>query len=162
MYKTSIKQQYYWGEFVLNNIFYEKSIALFGSTGSIGKQSIEVAREHNIKIKALTANQDIDRLETQIREFKPEYCGVVDEQKAKELTTRVADTDTVIDDLYTHSCHVTPECCSDMTHYNTPEGAAYMGGKVLSVICRELGISAAEIKVEGFELEKYTAENIGY
>lgn len=76
--------------------YYEKSIALFGSTGSIGRQSIEVAREHKIRIKALTANQDIDRLEEQIREFSPEYCGVVDEQKAKELKIRVADTNTQI------------------------------------------------------------------
>jgi len=54
------------------------------------------------------------------------------------------------------------ECCSDMTHYNTKEGAAYMGGKVLSVICSLLGISAAEVKVEDFSLEKYSADNIGY
>jgi len=80
----------------LDNNFYEKSIALFGSTGSIGRQSIEVAREHKIRIKALTANQDIDRLEEQIREFAPEYCGVVDEAKAKELKRRVADTSTRI------------------------------------------------------------------
>ena len=89
------------------------------------------------------------------------YNATIEKFNETALAT-LADTDTVIDDLYTHSCHVTPECCSDMTHYNTPEGAAYMGGKVLSVICRELGISPAEVKVEGFELEKYTAENIGY
>lgn len=74
----------------------EKSIAIFGSTGSIGTQSIEVARKHNIKVKALTARGGIERLEEQIREFRPEYCAVLDEEKAKILKEKVADTDTVI------------------------------------------------------------------
>ncbi len=78
----------------MSKIEYEKSISIFGSTGSIGKQSIEVAREHKIRIKALTARGDISTLEEQIREFSPEYCAVVDEAKAKELKERVADTQT--------------------------------------------------------------------
>ncbi len=71
-----------------------KSIAIFGSTGSIGRQSIEVARKHNIEIKALTARGDIDRLEEQIREFAPETCAVLDEKKAVELKAKVSDTST--------------------------------------------------------------------
>ena len=70
-------------------------------------------------------------------------------------------TDTVINDLYEHTKDIAPECCSDMTHYNTPAGASYMGGKVLSVICPMLGISPKEVRAEGFELEKYSASNIG-
>lgn len=76
--------------------FYDKSVAIFGSTGSIGRQSIEVARQHKIKVKALTARGDIDRLEEQIREFAPEYCCVLDEKKGEELKKRVADTSTVV------------------------------------------------------------------
>jgi len=75
---------------------FEKSVAIFGSTGSIGTQSIEVARRHKIKIKALTARGDVDRLEEQIREFSPEVCALLDENKAKELKDRVADTSTKI------------------------------------------------------------------
>ncbi|MBR5322382.1 MAG: 1-deoxy-D-xylulose-5-phosphate reductoisomerase [Clostridia bacterium] len=75
---------------------FEKSVAIFGSTGSIGRQSIEVARKHKIKVKALTARGDIDRLEAQIREFKPEFCAVLDERKALELKSKVSDTSTVI------------------------------------------------------------------
>lgn len=71
-------------------------------------------------------------------------------------------TGTVINDLYAHTVNVPKECCSDPTHYNTPAGAAYMGNKVLSVICPLLDISAAEVKVEGFKLENYTTDNIGY
>lgn len=74
----------------------------------------------------------------------------------------LANTDTVIDDLYSHTVNAPTECCSDRTHYNTPKGAAYMGGKVLSVICGELGISASEVRVDGFQLEQYSADNIGF
>ncbi len=72
----------------------EKTVAIFGSTGSIGRQSIEVARKHKIRVKALTARGDTDRLEEQIREFSPETCAVLDEKRALELKNRVADTST--------------------------------------------------------------------
>lgn len=74
----------------------EKSIAIFGSTGSIGTQSIEVARKHKIRVKAITAGKDINRLEEQIREFNPETCAVLDEDKARELKERVSDTNTKV------------------------------------------------------------------
>lgn len=87
--------------------------------------------------------------------------AIIEEYNAIALKA-LEGTDTVINDLYTHSLGATPECCSDMTHYATPEGAAYMGGKVLAAICQELDISASEVKVEGFELTKYTKNEIGY
>jgi len=74
----------------------DKSIAIFGSTGSIGRQTLDVARAHGIKVKALTARGDIKRLESQIREFSPETCAVLDEKKAAELKNSVADTNTRI------------------------------------------------------------------
>ena len=74
----------------------------------------------------------------------------------------LADTDTIFNDLYAHSCKCPMEYRSDEVHYNTPAGAAYMGGKVISVLCRELGISAADVNVENFKLEDYSVDNIGY
>ena len=71
-----------------------KTLALLGSTGSIGKQTIEVAREKNIKITALAAHSNITLLEEQIREFHPSLCAVVDENAGRELKIRVSDTDT--------------------------------------------------------------------
>ena len=88
------------------------------------------------------------------------YNATIERYNALALSA-LAETDTIVSDLYAHTKNVPAECCSDMTHYNTPEGAAYMGGKVLSVICGTLGISASDVNVEGFELEKYTADNIG-
>jgi len=65
-----------------------KTITILGSTGSIGRQTLEVAEHLNIKIKALTANSSIDLLEEQIRKFKPELVAVFDEKAADELKMR--------------------------------------------------------------------------
>ena len=73
------------------------NIAILGSTGSIGTQTLAVAREYKgIGVKAITAHSNIKLMEEQIREFKPELAAVTDEEKAKELKIRVADTGTKI------------------------------------------------------------------
>ena len=71
-----------------------KKITLLGSTGSIGTQTLEVAREKGYKITGISARENITLLEKQIREFSPEYCAVANEEKAKELKIRIADTNT--------------------------------------------------------------------
>ncbi len=68
-----------------------KTINLLGSTGSIGVQTLDVAREHGYKIEALTAYSNVDIIESQIREFKPEYAALVDEKAAADLKQRVRD-----------------------------------------------------------------------
>ena len=68
-----------------------KSITLLGSTGSIGTQTLDIARKFNFKVNVLTANQNIDLLEKQTREFKPELVCVYDENNANEFKLRVAD-----------------------------------------------------------------------
>ncbi len=73
------------------------NIAILGSTGSIGTQTLAVAREYKgIGVKAITAHSNIKLMEEQIREFKPELAAVTDEEKAKELKIRVADTGTKV------------------------------------------------------------------
>ena len=74
-----------------------KRIAVLGSTGSIGTQTLEVARANgDIEIAALAAGRNIELLEAQIREFSPKVCGVFDEKKAGELKMRVRDMATRI------------------------------------------------------------------
>lgn len=68
-----------------------KSINLLGSTGSIGVQTLDVARAHGYKIESLTAYSNVDVIENQIREFRPEYVALVDEKAAADLKVRVAD-----------------------------------------------------------------------
>ena len=87
--------------------------------------------------------------------------SVIDEYNRAAIKV-LSKTDTVIDDLYSITTDIPAECCSDMTHFNTPEGAAYVEGKVVSVLCRELGIAATDVNIENFELEKYSKANIGY
>ena len=63
-----------------------KKIAILGSTGSIGTQTLEVVRANkDIEVTALAAGSNIDLLEKQIREFSPKIAAVWNEEKAKEL-----------------------------------------------------------------------------
>ena len=74
-----------------------KKIAILGSTGSIGTQTLEVARHNgDIQVLGLTAGSNIRLLEKQIREFAPVAVSVMDEDKARDLAVRVRDTDTKV------------------------------------------------------------------
>lgn len=69
-----------------------KKIAILGSTGSIGTQTLEVARQNgDLEIVSLAAGSNIQKLEEQIREFHPRLVAVWTEEKAKELKTAIAD-----------------------------------------------------------------------
>lgn len=70
-----------------------KKIAILGSTGSIGTQTLEVVRENgDIEVLGLAAGNNISLLEEQIREFSPTIAAVWSEDKANELRVKVADT----------------------------------------------------------------------
>ena len=73
-----------------------RSIALLGSTGSIGRQTLEVARELGISVAALTANKSVDLIEQQAREFCPRLAVLYDEDAARELRARLSDTNTQV------------------------------------------------------------------
>ncbi len=68
-------------------------ISVLGSTGSIGTQTLDVARMHNIKVTALTANHNINLLEQQAREFHPKMVAVLDLGAAAQLKIALSDTD---------------------------------------------------------------------
>ena len=71
-----------------------KKIAILGSTGSIGTQTLEIVRTNgDIRVTALAAGSNIALLERQIREFKPKIAAVWSEDRAKELKTRISDLD---------------------------------------------------------------------
>ncbi len=67
-------------------------ISVLGSTGSIGTQTLDVARMHGIKVVALTANKNIKLLEMQAREFEPEMVCVNDMGAAAQLKIALKDT----------------------------------------------------------------------
>ena len=73
-----------------------KNLSLLGSTGSIGTQSLDVARKRGYRVRALSAFSNVKKIEEQIREFKPDVAALVSEDAAKDLKVRVADTGTKI------------------------------------------------------------------
>lgn len=74
-----------------------KNIAILGSTGSIGTQTLDVARKNeDLRVVAVSAGKSVEKLEEQIREFHPLLAAVWDEKAAQDLKTRIADTDTKV------------------------------------------------------------------
>ena len=74
-----------------------KNIAILGSTGSIGTQTLDVARKNeDLRVVAVSAGKSVEKLEEQIREFHPILAAVWDEKAARNLKTRIADTDTKV------------------------------------------------------------------
>jgi 1-deoxy-D-xylulose-5-phosphate reductoisomerase len=69
-----------------------KNISLLGSTGSIGTQSLDVCRMHGYSVRCLSANSNVDIIEKQAREFRPELVCLTDENAAKELKIKLVDT----------------------------------------------------------------------
>ena len=70
-----------------------KTLALLGATGSIGQQTLQVARELGLRVAALTARNNVDKLEAQVRQFLPRLAVLYDPAAAQELRQRVADLD---------------------------------------------------------------------
>lgn len=66
-----------------------KSISVLGSTGSIGRQTLQVAEELGLRVVALTAGRQIDLLEQQARQFRPCLAAVYEESAARELRERL-------------------------------------------------------------------------
>ena len=69
------------------------NMIVLGSTGSVGKQAIDVARQLNIKVDALSANRDVLTVEAQARALSVKACAMSDENAAKDLKERLCDTD---------------------------------------------------------------------
>ncbi len=74
----------------------QKKIAVLGSTGSIGTKTLEVARGLGIDVVALSANENIDLLEEQVRDFKPRLAAVGNDVLAAELKKRLGHTKTEV------------------------------------------------------------------
>lgn len=68
-----------------------KTITILGSTGSIGQQTLSVADELGLRVAALTAERNVELLEAQCRQYRPELAVLTDEAAAEELKVRLAD-----------------------------------------------------------------------
>ena len=74
----------------------------------------------------------------------------------------LASTNTMINDLYSLADDLPPEYHSDCTHYSTDKGRELLGGRVISIICNQLGIEASKVNIEDFVPENYSEKNIGF
>jgi len=72
------------------------TISILGSTGSIGRQTLEVAEQMGLQVAALTANSSAERMEEQVRKFRPRLAVLTDEAAARDLAVRLKDTDTKV------------------------------------------------------------------
>lgn len=68
------------------------NVAILGSTGSVGQQSVEIAKHLGLKVDLLSASSSVDRIEAQAREFNPKCCVMTDSKAAKLLSSRLNDT----------------------------------------------------------------------
>ncbi len=70
----------------------EKYLAVLGSTGSIGKQALDVCERNGVRVEALSANSSVKVIEEQARKFRPSYAAMSDPASAKELAFLLSDT----------------------------------------------------------------------
>ena len=126
-----------------------KNLSILGSTGSIGTQSLETARKCGYSVSALSAYSNVDLIEEQIREFKPKVAALVDEEAAKELKIRVADTDTKVLSGIEGVCECVAEKDAD-TVINSVVGMAGLKPTLTAIECnKKIALANKETLVAG-------------
>ena len=133
-----------------------RRLSILGSTGSIGKQTLEVVRKApgDFTVEALTCGNDIDTLYGQIKEFRPRVCSVADEQKAKELSDRLKASDISIEVLTGKDGNI---ACATLDSCDTTVGAivgfaglepvyhAVLSGKDIALANKETLVAGGDI-----------------
>ena len=71
----------------------EKTVAILGATGSVGLQALDVAEKRGFRVDFISANKSTEKTEEIARKFKPRFVAMSDERAARDLKTKLADTD---------------------------------------------------------------------
>ena len=123
-----------------------------GSTGSVGEQALDVVRQEHVSLLGISAQRNVKRAEEQIREFRPRFCAMADEDAAKALRIAVADTDTRIFAGERGICDMITEAEADVVENSIigeaglmPTLAAIDTGKRLALANKESLVVAGEI-----------------
>ena len=138
-----------------------KKIAILGSTGSIGTQSLDVARKHGYHVEALTAGSNVDLIESQIREFLPKKAALLQPQKAEELKIRVADLDVKIYSGEEGICECAGNTEADTVINSIVGLAGLMPTLTVLNSGKDLALANKESLVAGGALVKNAAEKTG-
>lgn len=138
-----------------------KALSILGSTGSIGTQSLDVARKCGYTVRALTAYLDTKRMEEQVREFHPKKVAMVSEAAAKDLKIRIADTDTEVLSGTAGVCVCAAETDAD-TVLNSVVGMAGLEPTLAAIGAhKKLALANKETLVAGGQLVMQTAKENG-
>jgi len=92
----------------------KRNLSILGSTGSIGMQTLDVVRGLDLRVCALAANSNVELLENQIREFKPQLVAVFDIAATKKLKLAVADTSVKVVQGMDGLCEAAMMSCADL------------------------------------------------
>ena len=138
-------------------------ISILGSTGSIGRQTLDVVDKLNLRVAALTANRDVDRLEAQCRKYRPRLAAMMDERAYQELKARLSDMNITVvlglEGLVTaaslHEADTVVTAVSGMVGLK-PTLAAIEQGKRIALANKETLVCAGTLVMDA--AEKYGAE----
>ncbi len=139
----------------------QKKISLLGSTGSIGTQALDIARFNHYRITAMSTYGNIDLLEKQAREFRPNIVAVVDQKKYADLKIKLADTNTKVLSGFEGLC----ACAREETCSTVLNSVVGMVGLIPTLTAIDAGKTIAlankETLVAGGEIVMRTAEEKG-
>ncbi|MBR4211387.1 MAG: 1-deoxy-D-xylulose-5-phosphate reductoisomerase [Oscillibacter sp.] len=138
-----------------------KTLSVLGSTGSIGRQTLEVAEALGLKVEALTAHSDVKRIEEQARKFRPHMVAMADETAAEDLSVRLADTEIRVaggDGALTEAATMGGTVVTAVVGVAglKPTLAAIRAGKRIALANKETLVCAGELVME--TAHKYGAE----
>lgn len=138
-----------------------EKLCILGSTGSIGTQALDVARQHHMEITALTANGSVEKMEEEIRAFHPKKAALLNDVAAQDLKVRVADTDTKVLTGVEGIC----ECATDDTADTVLNAVVGIAGLLPTLDAIEAGKTIAlankETLVTGGQLVTRAAKEHG-
>lgn len=138
-----------------------EKLSILGSTGSIGTQALDVCDKMGYEVTALSADRNVDLLEQQIRKYKPKVAAMANEQAAKELKNRIADTDTKVYAGKEGVCLCAAESTCD-TVLNSVVGMAGLEPTLTAIKQKKkLALANKETLVAGGSLVTKTAEEYG-
>lgn len=139
----------------------KQRITLLGSTGSIGVQTLDVARFRGLSVDAIGFGSDIKKGEEQIRAFSPRFCAVADEKAARELKTRVKDTNVKIYAGNQGICDMIADSASDVCLNAISGFAGLLPTMAALSSCRRLALVNKETLVAAGEIVMKTAADKG-
>lgn len=141
--------------------FYNKKIAIIGSTGSIGRQAIDVCLRHGIRVSALSARSSVDLMEQQVRLLSPDFCALTDERAAAELKVRIADTKTRVYSGEQGLLEMITDCDAD-TLLNSVIGGAGLSPTLAAIESnKNIALANKETLVTAGELVMNAVKNAG-